>query len=280
MRKDVLDAAKVLWRPLPWRGTRDPWHVLVSEVMLQQTQASRVVGPYLRFVRRFPSPAACAAASRGDVVRAWAGLGYNRRAVRLHEAAARIVAVHEGAVPGTLADLEALPGVGPYTARAVLAFAFDEAVGVVDVNVARVLSRAVAGAPLRPREAQGVADGLAPGPTAWRFNQALFDLGAQVCTARRPACGSCPLRRRCRWKAAGRPLPDPGAAGARQGRFEGSARQGRGRLVSALRTRPVPEEALADAAGWPGEHERARAAADSLVRDGLARWKGDVLALE
>lgn len=280
MRRDVLAAASGLWRELPWRATRDPWHVLVSEVMLQQTQASRVVEPYLRFTQRFPTPAACAAAPSGEAVRAWAGLGYNRRAVRLHEAAAAITAAHGGVVPASLPALRALPGVGPYTARAVLAFAFEVPTGVVDVNVARVLSRALGGAPLSPRAAQELADRLVPSAAAWGFNQALFDIGAQVCSARHPACERCPLLRRCRWARAGKPVPDPGAPRGRQSAFEGSHRQGRGRLVGALRARPLHLDEIAQAAGWPDEAARARAAAHSLVRDGIARWEGDVLTLD
>ena len=132
-------------RPFPWRETRDPWAVLVSEVMLQQTQAQRVVAPYGRFLDRFPTVTACAEAGLGPVLEAWAGLGYNRRARHLHEAALAIVDRHGGAVPADLADLRALPGVGAYTARAVLVFAFERHEAVVDVNVARVLARAVAG---------------------------------------------------------------------------------------------------------------------------------------
>ncbi|HTZ08191.1 MAG TPA: A/G-specific adenine glycosylase, partial [Acidimicrobiales bacterium] len=140
-------------RPLPWRATRHPWAVLVAEVMLQQTQASRVVEPYGRFLERFPTPRACAAAGAGAVVEAWAGLGYNRRARALHGAAQILESVHGGVVPDRLEDLRALPGVGPYTARAVLVFAFEHDEAVVDVNVARVLARAVAGAPLGPARA-------------------------------------------------------------------------------------------------------------------------------
>ena len=135
---------------LPWRTTRDPWAVLVSETMLAQTQVSRVTPRFREFVARFPTAAACAAAPVGDVVRAWVGLGYNRRALALHAAAARIVERYAGRVPATLDELVALDGVGPYTARAVLAFAFDAEVAAVDTNVGRVLARAAAGRPLRP----------------------------------------------------------------------------------------------------------------------------------
>lgn len=281
LRRAVLDASDGLWRDLPWRHTRDPWRVLVSEVMLQQTQVSRVVEPYRTFVGLFPTPAVCAEAGAAAVVRAWAGLGYNRRAVNLHRAAVAIVERHGGVVPSELESLRALPGVGEYTARAVLAFAFEVPIGVVDTNVVRVLARAVAARPLRPAEAQALADRLVPHEDPWRFNQSLFDLGAQVCTAQRPRCTGCPLRRRCGWARAGADVADPAAKTRRQPAFDGSDRQGRGRLVAALRSAPVharPEQ-LAHAAGWPGDPVRARRAADALVADGIARWEEGSLHL-
>ncbi|MGH9083791.1 MAG: A/G-specific adenine glycosylase, partial [Acidimicrobiales bacterium] len=271
-------------RDLPWRRTRDPWRVLVSETMLQQTQVARVLGPYRVFVARFPTPAACAGAPAGEVVRAWAGLGYNRRALHLHAAASACVERHCGAVPASLDELRALPGVGAYTSRAVLAFAFEVPVGVVDTNAARVLARAVAGRALRPAEAQALADRLVPPRRAWAHNQAMLDVGAGYCTSRGPACGSCPLRRRCKWGGGGRAGPDPAAGSAGTSRpqspFAGSARQGRGRLVAALRTGPVAVPDLAAAAGWPGEPVRARRAAEALVAEGLARWSRASLSLD
>ncbi|MEY2583375.1 MAG: A/G-specific adenine glycosylase, partial [Ilumatobacteraceae bacterium] len=142
-------------RDLPWRRTRDPWAVLVSEVMLQQTQVSRAIPKWQEFMERFGSPSACAAAAVGDVLRLWQGLGYPRRAKNLHAAAVRITEL--GAFPCTLADLLQLPGVGQYTARAVLVFAFEQDAAVVDTNIARVLAR-VAGARLTARQAQEAAD--------------------------------------------------------------------------------------------------------------------------
>lgn len=268
-RAGVLRLAPTL-RPLPWRRTRDPWAVLVSEVMLQQTQASRVVEPWHHFLVAFPDAASCAAAPTAAVVRAWSGLGYNRRAVQLQAAAAATVARHGGRVPGSLADLLALPGLGPYTARAVLAFAYERDVAVVDTNVRRVLARGLLGRPAPPRHLQRVADALVPPGRGWSWNQCLLDLGASVCSAQRPACGRCPVVSSCRWRGAGHPDPDPGAAAARQAPFAGSDRQGRGRLVAALCLGPVPADALARSAGWPGDPDRAVAAADRLVADGLA----------
>jgi len=270
-------------RDLPWRRTRDPWAVLVSELMLQQTQVPRVVPRYESFLERFPTPVAAANARVADVVRAWAGLGYNRRAVSLHRAATVIVGCHGGKVPGVLADLLALPGVGPYTARAVLAFAFEVDVGVVEVNSARVLARAVAGRPLSAPDAQAVADDLVPAGRGWAWNQAMLDLGATICSKSAPQCGSCPIRPVCAWSGAGRLGPDPsiGSAGCRgtQSTFAGSDRQGRGRLVGALRLAPVPVADLAGVAGWPSEPERAQRVAHGLVADGLAVVSGHALRL-
>ncbi len=268
------DGGATCRRPgLPWRSTRDPWAVLVSEVMAQQTQVSRVVPAYRRFLIAFPTPAACAAAPLGDVLRAWEGMGYNRRARDLQRAAASVVAEHGGAVPDSLGALLSLPGVGPYTARAVLAFAFGHDVGVVDTNAGRVLARAVAGRPLRLIEAQELVDHMVPPGRGWSFGQSLLDLGAMVCTTRAPSCHSCPIRRRCRWAAGGRSDPDPAArsAGAptRQERFAGSDREGRGRLVAALRTGPLDDGQVAAAAGWAGDPGRARRALDALVAEGM-----------
>jgi len=273
-RCDVLAWGEVNRRDLPWRATKDPWHVLVSEVMLQQTQVARVVDPYRRFIERFPTPAACAAAGAPAVVRAWAGLGYNRRATNLYRTAVLVVERHRGRLPDDLMLLLTLPGVGSYTARAVLTFAFGQDVGIVDTNVGRVLARAVAGTPLRAREAQSLADRLVPPGDSWAYNQALFDLGTGHCTARRPDCASCPIRGRCRWASTQLPDPAPASAGTarRQTTFEGSDRQGRGRMVAALRQRRLASGELADAAGWPDQAGRARRVADALVAEGMARW--------
>jgi A/G-specific adenine glycosylase len=253
-------------RDLPWRRTRDPWAVLVSELMLQQTQVARVVPRWLAFLDRFPTPAACAAAPAGDVIDAWAGLGYNRRAVNLHRCAAAVVERHGGRLPDDLDGLLALPGVGPYTARAVLAFAFERDVCPLDVNTARPLARAFGVAD------QAGADALVPPGRGWQWGQALMDLGALVCTRRAPRCDDgCPLRPGCRWRQSGPATPDPAAPASRQSTFAGSDRQGRGRLVDALRLGPLAPAQLAAAAGWPADPARAARAADSLVADGLAR---------
>jgi A/G-specific adenine glycosylase len=285
-----LQQAVLVWsarsrRDLPWRRTRDPWAILVSELMLQQTQVARVVPKYHAFLLRFPHAAACAAGPAGAVVEAWAGLGYNRRAVNLHRCAVAIVDHHRGRLPETVDELMALPGIGPYTARAVMAFAFGAPTGVVDTNAARVLARAVAGRRLPAREAQTLADGLVPPGESWSWNQAMLDLGATICTSRVPRCDSCPVAAAgvCAWVAAGRDGPDPavGSAGTsgRQSTFAGSDRQGRGRLVDALRRGPVSHERIADEAGWPSDPERAARVAAALVAQGLAVDAGGLLAL-
>lgn len=280
LRRAVLAFGRSGLRTLPWRETRDPWAILVSEVMLQQTSPARVLEPYRRFLRSFPTVRACAAAGPGDVLRAWAGLGYNRRARNLHRAATVMVERHGGDVPGDLAALCALPGVGPYTARAVLVFAYETDHAVVDVNVARVIARAVVGGAVSAARVQEVADGLVPRGRGWLWNQSLMEIGAVVCGARSPACDRCRLAPRCAWAAAGRPQPDPGAPRTRQSAFVGSDRQGRGRLVSALRGGPVPPRRLAAACGWPDDVLRARRVADSLVSEGLAlRGRGGVVTL-
>ena len=191
-------------RDLPWRRTRDPYRVLVSEFMLQQTQVLRVEGFYHRFLARFPDIAALARARPGRVREAWDGLGYYRRAANLHRLARDVVRDHGGRIPDDPELLRALPGIGPYTAGAVASFAFEQAVPAIDTNVARVLRRAFhprAGATAAgDRTLARTASGLhtRAGPAAWALNQALMELGARVCTARIAKCGECPVVRCCR----------------------------------------------------------------------------------
>lgn len=283
LTEDLLVWADGVRADLPWRATRDPWAIVVAELMLQQTQVVRVVPRYLGFLETYPTPSACAAASVGEVVRAWEGLGYNRRAINLHRAAQVIVAEHAGTVPDRLDALLALPGIGPYTARAVLAFAFERDHGVVDTNAARVLARAVAGHRLSARPAQDLADELVPMGRGWAWNQAMLDLGAQVCRKRKPRCDECPIAAACAWARSGFAAPDPadGTAGvtSRQSVFVGSDRQGRGRLVQALRTGPVEIARVADVTGWPEEPDRAQRIADALVGEGLAEYVDGQLSL-
>lgn len=270
-------------RDLPWRRTRDPWAVLVSETMLQQTQVPRVIERWIRFLDRFPDPTSAAAAPVAALVEEWQGLGYNRRAVYLHRAAVRCVEDHGGALPDSLDDLLALPGIGPYTARAVLVFAHGADLGLVDTNAGRFVARALAGRAVRPAEAQRIADDAVPRAMGWDWGQAVFDLGALVCTKRAPGCEACPIAEHCAWQRAGGAAPDPAAGSAGvsrpQTRFDGSDRQGRGRLVDALRGGPVPAAELAHAMGWPADPERAARVAATVVRDGLARVDDGVFRL-
>lgn len=243
--------------------------------MLQQTQVGRVVERYGAFLARFPTTAVCAEGSVGDVVREWAGLGYNRRAISLHQAATIVETEWRGQWSHDVHALQRLPGVGPYTARAICAFAFELDVAVVDTNVARILARR-AGTPLTAGAVQDAADALAPNGDSWTWNQVMLDLGATVCTARQPRCDQCPLAAldTCAWRRAGNPEPDPaiGSAGVSggQSRFDGSDRQGRGRLVDALRRAPVNVADLAIVMGWPADPERASRVAATVVGDNIA----------
>jgi A/G-specific adenine glycosylase len=251
-------------RAYPWRAARDPYRVLVAEVMLQQTQAARVVPAYRAFLRRFPSVGALASAPRAEVLRAWSGLGYNRRAAHLHEAARTIVRDHGGRVPGDPEALQRLPGVGPYTAAAVAAIAFGVPVPAIDVNVARVVSRARLGAERAGtaavrRAALAWLDGH--DPAAW--NQALMDLGREVCRPL-PRCGDCPLSEGCRALARGVP---GGRAPRPRTPFEGSFRQVRGRVLRAALAGATTLGRLAAETGEP--LDRVGAAVAALARDGL-----------
>ena len=222
-------------RDLPWRRTRDPWAILVSEVMLQQTQVLRVIPKWLAFMEAYPTPADCAAASLGDVLRLWQGLGYPRRARNLQLAAAEVTRL--GGFPATLEQLLALPGVGQYTARAILAFAFEADAAVVDTNIARVIAR-VAGSTMTAKQVQAAADDAQPQGLSWEWNQCLMELGAVLCRPT-PNCAECPLADVCAWHGVG-PDPAVGSAGVSraQTRFEGSERQARGRLLKALTSGP------------------------------------------
>ncbi|MFT7599100.1 MAG: A/G-specific adenine glycosylase [Acidimicrobiales bacterium] len=282
-----VHAALLAWfdldgRDLPWRHTREPWPILVSELMLQQTQVSRVIDRWPRFLVRFPTPADCAAAPIADVIDEWSGLGYNRRAVNLHRAAVTVCDRHDGRVPTELADLLALPGIGPYTARAVRVFAYEEDDGVLDTNVARVLAR-TAGRSLKPAAAQRLATELVPHGDGWRWNQGLFDLGAAFCTSSNPVCATCPVSSFCSWSIAGNPEPDPaiGSAGGsgKQSPFLGSDRQGRGRLVKRLRAGALSRADVPSAMGWAEDVARADRVLETLVSDGLVLVNGPLVSL-
>lgn len=259
-------------RDLPWRaeGT-SAWAVLVSEIMLQQTPVARVRPVYDAWMRRWPEPDALAAEPVAEAIRAWGRLGYPRRAVRLHAAAGVIGDEHAGRVPSDIPGLRALPGVGEYTAAAVAAFAFGAAVPVLDTNVRRVLSRVVRGeAQPTPHLTNGertlAADLLPNDDTAPRWSVAVMELGALVCTATNPQCGTCPLSFTCAWLAEGSP---PSSAPRRSQPFAGTDRQVRGLLMGVLReARSAVPRAHLDVV-WADHGQRERALA-SLLDDGLA----------
>jgi A/G-specific adenine glycosylase len=255
----------------PWRGTTDPYRVLVSEVMLQQTQAARVAPAFERFVSDFPTVASLAAASPADVLRAWGGLGYNRRALNLRRAARAIVRDHGGAVPGDPAVLVSLPGVGPYTAAAVASLGFGVPVAAVDVNVRRVVSRVLLDGDPGGPEVEDAATSWLDRDDPSRWTQAVMDLGREVCRPV-PRCAACPIARVCRFRkneAAGRPRVHAGRpASRRQPPFAGSTRQVRGAVVRVLRDEsPSTLEALTRRTGHPPE--RVADAVAALHREGL-----------
>ena len=264
-------------RDVPWRRTTDPWAVLVSEVMLQQTQASRVADRFPAFLRRFPTPAAMAASSTAEVLAAWSGLGYNRRALALHRAAALLVA--EG-WPATTDGLESLPGVGRYTARAVAALAFGRPVGAVDTNVRRWLVRrlglAAAGPPASLQaaaDALAAADPEAAPAEAAAWMHASMEFGAMVCRARRPACATCPVRAGCPSRESAARVPVPRQAG-----FAGSERFVRGRLLRELSRAAGHAITLARASALADGHELG-GVLDRLEREGLVHRSGRWLRL-
>lgn len=189
-------------RDLPWRSTRNPYAILVSEFMLQQTQVSRVLDYYPRFLKRFPTLSHLARSRPKAVMEAWDGLGYYARARNLHKLAKHVVRRHDGTLPDNPVELETLPGVGRYTAGAVACFAYEKPVPAVDTNVKRVLERAFS-----PEDVWELATTLTPrhGKRAWKFNQALMELGALICPARKPRCLECPVRRECRLGSKQRP---------------------------------------------------------------------------
>lgn len=276
---DLLGWFDVAERDLPWRAAEvTPWQILVSEFMLQQTPVARVLPIWTEWVARWPTPSATAAATPADVLRAWGKLGYPRRAKRLHECATVIARDFDDVVPDDVQTLEQLPGIGSYTARAVAGFAYRKPVPVVDTNVRRVVARAVhgradAGAPSTKRDHADVAALLPDADRAARFSAALMELGAIVCTARSPRCGSCPLRERCRWRLAGSPPADTPARPAQ--RYAGTDRQVRGRLLDVLRDNPFPVTRPQLDVAWPADEVQRERALASLLSDGLVEALAD-----
>ena len=266
-------------RDLPVRHATEPWPILVAEVMSQQTQIERIGPVWEQFVGRWPEPSGLAAADTRDLLRAWAGLGYNRRALALREAARTMVREHGGRVPGTVPELERLPGVGPYTARAVAASAFGVPVAPLDVNVRRVVGRVVGGT-VQPARLQDAADQLVSreDPRAWV--DAVMDLATTVCSARAPRCAVCPLAGMCRSAGSiGEAARSGTVAGSRATPampptpFRRTNRWLRGRLLASVRD--APAGSWVDAPDGLGEHDREAvlAAMRGLERDGFVEFR-------
>jgi A/G-specific adenine glycosylase len=276
----IIDWYATAARDLPWRRPDvDAWAVLVSEVMLQQTPVVRVEPVWREWMARWPTPAALAAVAPADVIRAWGKLGYPRRALRLREAAVAVVERHGGVVPADVTALEALPGVGTYTARAVACFGYGQPQPVVDTNVRRVVARLVHGrAEAGNARASDLSDiaTLTPADAgrATRFSVAAMELGALVCVAGTPRCGVCPVRDRCAWRLAGCPPHD--GPPRRVQKFAGTDRQVRGRLLDVLRAAHGPVDAAELDAVWDDAVQRSRCL-DSLLTDGLVEQTADGL---
>jgi A/G-specific adenine glycosylase len=260
-------------RPLPWRepGTT-PWGVLLSEIMAQQTPVGRVAPMWVEWIERWPTPAALAAATPADIVRAWGKLGYPRRALNLHAAATRIRDEFGGEVPNDVDALESLPGIGSYTARAVASFAFGHRVPVVDTNIRRVLARAVLGIadpePPRNKADMDLMESVLPAGAveSVAVNAGVMELGAVFCTARSPNCGECPIAEQCAWALAGFPA-NAGRTRTPQAKYEGSVRQARGAILALARERMLITDAdITKAVPDPVKRDRAL---EGLLTDGL-----------
>lgn len=269
-------------RDLPWRAEGyGAWGVLVSEFMLQQTPVARVIPLLETWMKRWPTPTALAEDAPAEAVKAWANLGYPRRALWLHRAAVQIRDRHDGVVPREVDALLALTGIGDYTARAVAVFAYGDRHPVVDTNTRRVMARVLEGrahpeAP-RPADLERMASLLpVPRAEAAAMNAAVMELGQVVCTARSPACDRCPVRSSCAWLAAGR--PDTPDTRRKQARYEGSDRQARGAVLRILREAEgavAQDRLLAD---WHDAAQRDRAIL-TLLEDGLIETKGGAVSL-
>jgi A/G-specific adenine glycosylase len=284
-REPILSWYADRGRPLAFRRTSDPYAILVAETMAQQTQIARVVVRWERWMTRFPTIASLAAVTPAEVLREWQGLGYDRRALALWRTARAIVIEHGGRVPATVAELQALPGVGPYTARAVAALAFGLRVGAVDVNVRRVLGRMVAGSPdrLAPKQLQAIADDAVPPGRAGEWTHAVMDIGATLCRPRSPRCAECPARRWCRYAAAGGgPVRDVARRAARPSAavpFPATTRWLRGRILDRVRAAADGEWVRLDGAIGIHDRERVRDAARAMAADGVLEvqtFEGDL----
>jgi A/G-specific adenine glycosylase len=307
IQQALLDWFSQHGRDLPWRQTRDPYRVLVSEIMLQQTQVDRVMPKYAAFLERFPRLEDLADAPSSEVIRLWSGLGYNRRAVNLQRTARAVLDEHGGVFPSSLDALLALPGIGPYTAGAVACFAFEQDVAFMDTNIRRALRRVFVGPDeseaaqsMSDKRLQPIAQAAIPEGKGWSWNQAIMELGATICTAAKPACWRCPLREHCcayreRQSAdstifsqtlypeqLAQPRPARRVAERREQPFAGSNRYFRGRVVDALRKLAEGESLSLEALGPQVKDEYSEAdrawlegVVAGLVRDGLAQQASD-----
>jgi A/G-specific adenine glycosylase len=314
IRQSLLTWFANFARDLPWRRTRDPYRILVSEVMLQQTQVDRVVPRYHAFLDQFPTIEALAAAPTAEVIRAWSGLGYNRRAVNMQRAARTVLEQHGGEFPRDVAALRRLPGIGPYTAGAIACFAFEQDVAFIDTNIRRVVWRLFIGAtggdpPSEARLLELAEQAIPPGQ-GWVWNQAIMELGALICTAATPNCWRCPLQAHCRDYADRRasdeqifgaaamsprlrrpprssaPVRNRAVAERRETSYAGSSRFYRGRIIEALRQLAPGQSLPLDQLGPQikadfGAADRAwlHDLVEGLVRHGLLMREGDAARL-
>jgi A/G-specific adenine glycosylase len=292
-------------RDLPWRHTRDPYRIMVAEIMLQQTQVDRVVPKYHAFLEQFPTLEALAAAPTAEVIRAWSGLGYNRRAVNMQRTARVVLEQHMGSFPHDVAALRALPGIGPYTAGAIACFAFEQDVAFLDTNIRRVVQRVFAGPPetSATSEAQllALAQAAIPHGQGWSWNQGIMELGALICTAAAPSCWRCPLQAYCRDYTARRTSdeqlfdstvavaerrPARRVAERREAPYPNSSRFYRGRIIETLRQQSPGVALTLDELGQCikadfGDADRAwlQQLTEGLARDGLLFLEGEAVRL-
>jgi A/G-specific adenine glycosylase len=266
LRRRILSWYRRSGRDLPWRRTRDGYRVLLSEVMLQQTQVSRVLPAYRRFLRRFPTLRALSRAPLGEVLREWSGLGYNRRARDLHR-----IARTGSSLPRTVAGLDELPGVGAYTASAVACFAYDEKTAFADTNIRRVLGRAILGRVATDREAVELDSRFGSKREPARWHHALMDIGATICLAKRPRCDACPIRTVCDYDGVERPSP------RKQSPFGASDRRVRGAIVRQLAM--SMREVRIDALRRGINDSRVPRLVRVLAREGLVEVSGERVRL-
>jgi len=267
LHQPVLAWYKKNKRDLPWRNT-DAWGVLVSEIMLQQTPVARVLPIYIEWMKRWPTPAALAAASPAEVITAWGRLGYPRRALRLHECAKVISTQYKGQIPETQSELRELPGIGDYTTAAIIAFAFEGRSLVLDINIRRVFARVLDGVEVpttAPTKSERVErEKLIPLKNPHLWAAATMELGALICTAKNPKCGQCPLADQCIWRSLDYPLSDQPK---RTQSWHGTDRQCRGVIVQALRENPaLKKREIMELWDVPSQVEKALL---TLLEDGL-----------